>query len=137
MSHPSSHATMTDETAGNDDDGVNLKLMVLVGVVSLLVFAASAVIAWWILREDNATYRARGVAAEMRGLAKTEEIGIIDYVPFDADHRLEKWQQQKARQLNGYGWADRKKGFIHIPIEEAMKDVIRQAGGTPAGGGKP
>jgi hypothetical protein len=132
MSQPSSHAEVTE----NGDDGVNLKLMVMVGVVSLIVFVASAIIAWWILREDTAKYGARGVAPEVHGLAKKEEVGIIDYVPFDTDHRLQHWQQAKAKALNSYGWVDRKKGLIHIPIDEAMKDVIRQAGNT-SGGGKP
>ena len=66
----------------------------------------------------------------MHGLAKKEEVGIVDYVPFDADDRLEHWQQEKAKALNSYGWVDKKKGLIHIPIDEAMKDVIRQAGGN-------
>ena len=134
MSQPSSHAqSMSPEATGNgDDDGVNLKLMVMVGVVSLVVFAASAVIAWWILREDTAKYVARGVAPERHGMAKKEEVGIVDYVPFDSDHRLERWQQDKAKALNSYGWVDKQKGLIHIPIDEAIKDIIRQAGeGSP------
>ena len=57
-------------------------------------------------------------------------MGIVDYVPFDTDHRLQHWQQGKAKALNSYGWVDKKKGLIHIPIDEAMKDVIRQAGGN-------
>lgn len=135
MSQPSSQAHSMSEATENGDDGVNLKLIVMVGVVSLLVFVASAIIAWWILREDNLKYQARGVAPEVKGLPKQEEIGIIDFVPFDADHRLEKWQKDKAKVLGSYGWVDRKKGLIHIPIDEAIKDVIRQAGNAGAGGG--
>jgi hypothetical protein len=140
MSQPTSHAhSLPPEDTENGDDGVNLKLMVMVGVVSLIVFIASAVIAWWILREDTQKYSVRGVAPEVRGLAKKQEVGIIDYVPFDSDHRLEQWQQAKAKALNGYGWVDKQKGVIHIPIDEAIKDVVRQAGGTrePSGGGSP
>jgi hypothetical protein len=135
MSHPSSHAHSMSEATENGDDGVNLKLIVMVGVVSLVVFVASAVIAWWILKQDTDKYAARGVAPEMRGLGKKEEIGIIDYVPFDSDFRLERWTQQKAKALGSYGWVDKKKGIIHIPIDEAIKDVVRQAGA--AGGGAP
>ena len=139
MSQPSTHAHSMPEATENGDDGVNLKLMVMVGVVSLLVFLASAVIAWWILKQDTDQYRARGVAPEMKGLHKKEEIGIIDMVPFDGDHRLEKWQQDKAKALTSYGWVDRSKGVIHIPIDEAIKDVVRQAAssGGASGGGSP
>jgi hypothetical protein len=35
---------------------------------------------------------------------------------------------EQAKALHGYGWVDRSKGVIHIPIDEAMKDVVaRQA----------
>ena len=66
-------------------------------------------------------------------------MAFIDYVPFDSDDRLELWQQAKAKALNGYGWVDKQKGVIHIPIDEAIKDVVRQAGATrePSGGGSP
>jgi hypothetical protein len=134
MSQPSSHISPVPAHDG-DDDGVNLKLIVMVGVVSLVVFVASAIIAWLVLRGDRATYSARGIAPDVHDLAKKEEIGIIDYVPFDGDHRLERWQQQKAKELSSYGWVDRKKGLIHIPIDEAIKEVVRQAaagaGGAP------
>jgi hypothetical protein len=100
-----------------------------------VVFIASAIIAWWILKQDTDKYVARGVAPEVRGLAKREEAGIIDFVPFDADQRLEKWQQKTAKALTSYGLVDRKNGVIHIPIDEAIKDVVRQAGS--AGGGSP
>jgi hypothetical protein len=140
MSQPTSHAHSLPPEAQQDengDDGVNLKLIVMIGVVSLIVFIASAVIAWWILREDTQKYGVRGVAPEVRGLAKKQEVGIVDYVPFDSDHRLEQWQQAKAKALNGYGWVDKPKGVIHIPIDEAIKDVVRQAGSKnePSRGG--
>ena len=95
--------------------------------------------AWKRRNRYNADYAAQGVAPQLRGLNKTEEIGMVDYVPFDADQRLEHWTRDKAKKLNGYGWADRKKGLIHIPIDEAMKEVVRQAatsnGGAAAPGG--
>jgi hypothetical protein len=118
---------------GTDDD-VNIKKIVVIGVVSLVIFALSAVVAHIILRRDETTLQARGVAPLVRGLAQKDEIGIIDAVPFDADARLDRWRKEKGRALTSYGWVDRKKGIIHIPVEEAMKEVIRQ---TPPPPGAP
>jgi hypothetical protein len=118
---------------GTDDD-VNIGKIVIIGVVSLLIFALSAVVAHLILRRDEAELQRRGVAPLMRGLAKRQEIGIIDNIPFDADGRLDRWRAEKARALNSYGWVDRQKGVIHIPVEEAMKEVVRQA--ASAGGAR-
>jgi hypothetical protein len=46
--------------------------------------------------------------------------------PFDADDRLERWRAEKSKTLSSYGWVDRGKGLIHIPVEEAMKELLRQ-----------
>lgn len=36
---------------------------------------------------------------------------------------LQKFREQKERQLNSYGWVDRSKDIAHIPIAQAMRDV--------------
>ena len=120
----------------SNEDGVNIKKMVMVGVASLLIFAASAVIAALILNHDNATYAARGLA-EPGSLVGKPEIGIVDTVDFEGDHRLEVWRAEKARALGSYGWVDRSRGLIHIPIAQAMSEVVRKAGETGDMGAKP
>ena len=37
---------------------------------------------------------------------------------------LVKFRAQEEQQLNGYGWVDRGKGIAHIPIAQAMQDVV-------------
>ena len=123
----------------HSDDGMNLTKIIVVGVISLVIFALSAVVAWWILRDDTATYTQRGIAPQMTGLNKKQEIGIVDLPHFDDDLRLDEWRAQKAKQATSYGWADRAKGLVRIPIEEAMKEVVRQAqsGAAPRGTAAP
>ena len=122
MSHPH---TSAPGASGNEDQ-VNLKKIVAVGVVSLLIFAASAVVAWIILAKDTATYVERGMAVEGKEIGKPE-IGIVDTVQFEGDTRLDVWRAEKAQVLGSYGWVDRKKGIIHLPVAEAMKEVVRRA----------
>jgi hypothetical protein len=116
----------------SNEDGVNIKKMVLVGVASLLIFAASAVVAAVILDRDEQALAARGLAPKGSEIGKAE-IGLVDTTVFEADHRLDDWKADKARVLGSYGWVDRKRGLIHIPIAQAMSEVVRQANG----GGKP
>jgi hypothetical protein len=59
------------------------------------------------------------------------EIGIVDQVPFEVDHRLEEWRESRSARLNGYGWIDRSKGIAHVPIERAMDAVA--SGALPMG----
>lgn len=134
--HSLPHAVSEDT-----DDGINLKKIIIVGVISLVVFGFSAVLAWWILAADTSALREeRGIAEAPSGLQKLKEVGLVDVAHYDDDTRLAKWKAAKAKQASTYGWVDRAKGVVHIPIEEAMKEVVRQAqsGSTvPAAGGAP
>ncbi len=123
----------TGASPSPDGDGMNILKIVVIGVVSLVIFAVSAVIAALILDVDETAMQAKGIAPIPQDILKKEEIGIIDYTQFDADTRLATWRADKEQKLASYGWVDRKKGLIHIPIADAVKDVIRQASG--AGGG--
>jgi hypothetical protein len=123
--HSAPQSAPAAHVQGTDDD-VSMKKIIAVGVVSLVVFALSAVVAYVILRRDEAELRQRGVAPMATGLARKHEIGMVDYIPFDADARLDRWRAEKAKALNSYGWVDRSKRIIHIPVEEAMKELIRQ-----------
>ncbi|HKM89274.1 MAG TPA: hypothetical protein VJX29_01565 [Candidatus Acidoferrales bacterium] len=56
---------------------------------------------------------------------------------------LERLRQQQEKSLDTYGWVDRSRGIVHIPIERAMDLVLER--GLPArpaapplpGGGPP
>jgi len=110
------------------EDKIDFKKVIAVGVVSLIIFAVAS---WWaavILRGERS---ALGPRAEWK--APTElgnaEIGIVDQVPFQGDVRLQKWKAERAEWLNGYGWVDRARGVAHIPIDRAMDEIV--AGAVP------
>jgi hypothetical protein len=104
-------------------------MIVTVGVISLLTFAVSAVIAVVFLERYTEHLHAKtGQASPPTEIGKTE-IGIVDQVTFESDHRLEVWQAAKTTRLKTYGWVDRGKGIIHMPIDRAMDEVLRRSGG--------
>jgi hypothetical protein len=43
---------------------------------------------------------------------------------------LERLRESERQTLNSYGWVDREKGVVRVPIEEAMKRVVEK--GLPA-----
>ena len=49
--------------------------------------------------------------------------------------QLEEWREAKRQRLSTYGWSDRRKNLIHIPIDRAMDEVVSQAAANPAPGG--
>jgi hypothetical protein len=117
-----------DGGAHQSEDQIDFKKVVAVGVVSLVLFAACTAWAVIILRKETGRLEEeRGVVAKATQAGR-EEIGIVDQVHFDADHRLERWQKERARHLTSYGWVDRQRGVIHIPIEKAMEEVAAGRG---------
>jgi hypothetical protein len=115
---------------GGDSNAVDYGKVVGVGVTSLIVFAISI---WWsttIWHGQMTESEAAGGKARVVDTTRSE-IGIVDQVPFTADRRLVKWQLARRAELESYGWVDRAKGTVHIPIEAAMEKVI--GGAMPAG----
>lgn len=142
MSGPSKGAKTTNHGQGGPaeahqadpaHDDVDYGKVVGVGVVSLIIFAISIFWAYSIMNGKIESTEAK--TGKAREFDRTRsEIGIVDQVPFAADKRLPKWKAERARVLSSYGWVDRGKGTVHIPIEEAMAKVA--AGTMPAGAPK-
>jgi hypothetical protein len=114
-------------------DAVNFGKVILVGVVSLAIFALSIAWATSIWHDAMAKAESRAGKARLFDTTRTE-IGIVDQVPFVSDKRLPKWRHDRKLELEGYGWVDKAKGVVHIPIETAMDKV---AGGTMPAGAPP
>jgi hypothetical protein len=39
---------------------------------------------------------------------------------------LKRFRAEEEKRLNTYGWIDKQKGIVHIPIDEAMKKLARR-----------
>jgi hypothetical protein len=52
----------------------------------------------------------------------------------DPSEDLAKFMADEDKRLNSYYWIDKKKGIVHIPIEQAMKQVAEEGiDGFPRG----
>jgi hypothetical protein len=58
------------------------------------------------------------------------EIGIVDQVPFEITRIVPRTRREQQRWLNSYGWVDRDKGTIHVPVERAMDAWLAQQKGN-------
>jgi hypothetical protein len=130
---PSNNPHKPTSPAASGQDDVDYGKVVGVGVASLLIFALS--IAWAGHLFHSKVRDTEAETGRAREFDRTrQEIGIVDQVPFVADKRLPQWRAERAQALSSYGWVDRGKGTVHIPIEEAMAKVA--AGAMPAGAPK-
>lgn len=44
----------------------------------------------------------------------------------DPQEDLRKFRAEEEARLHSYGWVDRSKGIVHIPIDQAMKEVAQK-----------
>jgi hypothetical protein len=111
-----------------DHNKIDFKKVIAVGVVSLIIFAIAS---WWAASILHSERAALGPRIEWKAPTAlgNAEIGIVDQVPFEGDQRLTRWQTERADWLNQYGWVDRARGVVHIPIDRAMEEIV--AGAVP------
>jgi len=124
MSHDSPntpHQRSTEEATA----GINIKIIVGVGAVSVVLFAVSAWVAFVILKKGTAELESKYGVAKERKVGQAE-IGIVDSIHFDSDRRLEEFNARTSHALNSYGWSDRGKGLARMPIGNAIAKVISE-----------
>jgi hypothetical protein len=129
MSGPTSHNDPHGHAKSEDE--IAYGKVILVGVVSLVIFALSTVWAAIILSRETKKVEEVTGQTHRPPRVEMEEIGIVDQVPFAVDRRLHRWRAEHDAKLNGFGWVDRGKGVAHVPIERAMEAVA--GGALPAG----
>ena len=126
--HPPAEGEL--EHPAQAEDVIDLRKVVWVGLFSLMVFAIGIVWAYRIMAIRDPDMLGPGSTAGARRLG-AQEIGIVDQVLFHGDRRLEVQRIHQDKRLHSWGWVDRQRGIIHMPIDEAMSRVLQGRGGPP------
>jgi len=108
-----------------EDDHVDSRTVVVVGVSALAIFTVAALSAMAYLRHEVSLRPPPELPAEL-GQSK---IGLVEQSPFFEGLALRGEKDRAARlaRLQGLGWVDQAHRVAHIPIEEAMALVVQGA----------
>lgn len=104
-----------------EEDRVRAGVIAIIAVVTLIVFGIGILWAIWLV--VSISDEVRPEPAPIPSLIGQPVIGIVEQPMFDRDRRLADLLGAQRERLSSYGFVDREKGRIHIPIEEAMKRV--------------
>lgn len=99
-----------------EKDGLNIPMIVTVGLISVVVTAVS-VIAVQTLYYSYA--------------ADETQRKVVEAPTANADSKL----AEQIAKLSRYSWTDRKKGIVTVPIERAMRLVVQEKRTLQAGDG--
>jgi hypothetical protein len=121
--HPHAHEA---ETSIPEAENLPIGKVVTVIVVSLIIFAIGGVWSLVIRKATIASMNPTGAAGIPARLG-SEELGMVDQIPFELNHWVKDDRAASHETLSTYGWVDRKAGTIRIPIERAMELQLADA----------
>jgi hypothetical protein len=128
MSHEPSRSTETlPPPEAQADEAVASGKVLLVGILSLIVFGGATCWSTRIWRETRTRLEPNGPVAPGAEIGKAE-IGIVDQPPFETIRIAERRRAEQMKQLHSYGWIDRDKGVIHVPIDKAIDQLVAEKG---------
>jgi hypothetical protein len=135
--HPSEEQVKNPEVEHETSD-VSVRGVLGFGAAMVVVAVILHVLLWWMFD----WFQAKD-AAEKPGQspwARTTEKRLppeprlegIETAP------VQRTEQEAEARLHRYGWVDREKGIVHMPIQEAMQLLLeRQVKGRSSGKGSP
>jgi hypothetical protein len=105
-----------------EPESFNGRKVVLTGIVTLVIFTLASIWAMHIWRTEERINAPAGfkVPKEM-GQA---EIGVVDQIPFEQVKEPGALRARTLERLRSYGWVDRRRGVVHIPVERAF-DLVQ------------
>lgn len=124
-----SRVIVGDHGVAAEEDHLVLGKVVRVGVLSLIIFAVAAIVAWRGQVALEREFQPDGPPPKPPAVGQYE-IGIVNQRLFDQDsHAVEKLTEQRTALLKGTG--DQPGVATHLPIEQAMERVIADAAKPP------
>lgn len=98
---------------------IGVRAIAIGGGLIALAIVVSIVAAFFLVRAGEAPHPAKA-PPPIAGATRLEP---------DPATTIAAYQAQKRRELESYGWVDRARGIVHIPIERAM-DLLASGAAT-------
>ena len=127
MTTPETRVETTHHKLQQEPESFAAPRMVQVAVVTLIIFALGIV--WsteiWLRRSKDLAPNGSAAAVELG----KREIGIVDQVPFEQQNEPAELRAAKLRRLGSYGYVDKARGVVHVPIERGYEMAIEEQKG--------
>ena len=121
-SHSTEHLAPPD---AQQDSGIHSGKIILVGIAAIVIFVVSGYWSYTIYDKRSRELQPLGPDPIPRQIGQVE-IGIVDQVPFDVYRTLQSYRKSSKHRLETWGWVDRKQGIVHMPIEQAMEQMVEE-----------
>ena len=114
-----------NESVAYESKDVNARAIFWIGVVMIIAAVVIHTVVWWLFDAfDRREARKGGPPATL--VRAPQPAPPETRLQTDAPADLEELRAAKERELESYGWVDREKGVVHIPVEQAMTILVRR-----------
>jgi hypothetical protein len=114
-----------NESVAYERKDVNAWAILWVGVVMIVAAVVIHTVVWWLFdafdRREAQKGRPPATLVQTQRPAPPEP-----HLQTDAPTDLDELRAAKERELESYGWIDRQKGTVHIPVERAMTLLVER-----------
>ncbi len=110
---------------GVEDQSMDVIAWKPVGIAvlgSLVLFAIGAVFAVWLLKSINGS--ATMDDQKPVPFAGAPQVGIVEQRLIELETRAQRVKVEQKKQLGEYGWIDRSRQLVHVPIDQGMQAVV-------------
>jgi hypothetical protein len=111
-----------------EEDLLPGRALTLLAASAVLLAVALSAWAFFIMAGSERRLRPSGVFLE-RTLPTPSEVSAIEQEPFTAQSPSVRQRRAAERQLSTYGWVDRERRLVHIPIERAIEHYVAEGAG--------
>lgn len=106
-----------------EEDKIPIPKIIAVAVIALIVFGIGATWAVAIQRsEQHSIVQEHHTNGPDR--SGSPEVGIVYQTPFNRSRYANDVKDAKEAWLTSYGWVDKAKGSVHVPIDQAMRKYV-------------
>ena len=123
MSQGPSKVEAVEPTKPRDPEHLPIGKVLAVAAIAAVIFLLSVLWAERTLRAENRTIEPATIPPEVG----RSQIGMVNQRLFELHEEAIKKRAEQERRLNSYGWVDRDKQIIHLPIERAMEQMAAES----------
>lgn len=122
MSHDHVEVKLPPGIETQVDETLPWRMIVGASLAALALFAVSTVFALFVLKDvqGDLTQHNQHITRELG----QPEIGMVEQRQIELETRAQEAKKNQTHQLDNYGWIDREKKLIHVPIEQGMQMVV-------------
>jgi hypothetical protein len=126
MTYEPSHSTENlPPPEAQAEEAIHWGKVLGVGIGALIAFTIAVWITARFMQTRERMLQPNGPDPVPRQIGQGE-IGIVDQVPFDVARAAAQYRRERLERLGSWGWVDRKRGIVHMPVEKAMDAVVAE-----------